>query len=175
VNSNNASAPSASDLLPGLPDAARLWVFGIDRPLASAEEERFLREVDAFLASWKAHGSSLAVARDWRYGRFLLVGVDERIAPPSGCSIDALIGILRGLEGELGVEILGGGAIWYRDEAHDGFPTRVSREVFEKLAESGEISGDTMVFDLSLTRVGEAREGRWERPAREGWHRRYLR
>jgi hypothetical protein len=170
----STSVQGAAGLLPGLPDDARLWVFAVSRALDEREEARFLGAVDDFLAQWKAHGTSLTAARDWRYGRFLLVAVDERYAAPSGCSIDALIGILRGLESELDVVILGGGAIWYRDDSRQGVPTRVSREDFEKLAREGEVSGDTVVFDLSVTRVGEARGGAWEKPARDSWHRRYL-
>jgi hypothetical protein len=103
-----------------------------------------------------------------------LVGVDERVSPPSGCSIDALVRLLRGLEAELGVELVAGGAIWYRDESRDGTPVRVSRERFRDLARAGEVSGETIVYDLSLTRVGEVRVGAWEKTARDSWHRRYF-
>jgi hypothetical protein len=117
----------------------------------------------------------LAATRDWRYGRFLLVAVDERITPPSGCSIDALNAVLRKLERELDMEVLAGGSVWFRDERAGGDPCRTTREEFGRRVKAGEVTKDTVVFDLSVTRVREAREGGWETPARDSWHRRYFR
>src|SRR4029079_18197968 len=85
-----------------LPSDARLWVFAAGRPLGAAERGRLLAPVDAFLDQWKAHGARLSAARDWRYDRFLLVGVDESAAGASGCSIDAMVHQLGGLERALG-------------------------------------------------------------------------
>jgi len=167
------STSAAGGLLPGLPDSARLWAFGVSRPLDPGEEQSFLKAVDAFLATWKAHGDPLAATREWVEGRLLLVGVDERVAAPSGCSIDALVRILQGFESELGVEIVGGGAIWHREPA-GGDPVRSSRSDFREMARQGKVGSDTIVFDLAITRVGELREGKWERPAAGSWHRRYL-
>jgi hypothetical protein len=161
------------EMLAGLPDEARLWTFGVGRSLTPEEEKEFLAEVDAFLAGWAAHGQPLAARRAWVLGRFLLVGVDERVTPPSGCSIDALVRILQRFEGEFDTGIVGGGAVWYRP-GPEAPPQACTRSEFRSLSESGEVDGDTQVFDLSLTRVGELRAGKWERPAGKGWHGRLL-
>lgn len=157
-----------------LPDDARLWVFGAGRALSPSEEETLLAAVDAFLTEWKAHGHPLSAAREWRDGRFLMVAVDERVEPPSGCSIDALVRILQEVEKALDVEILGSAPIWYRDPEADDAIRRVSRPEFRELAGAGKIDAGTIVFDPSITRLGELRAGRWERPAGRSWHRRYL-
>jgi hypothetical protein len=161
-----------NDLLRSLPDSARLWVFGVGRPLSDTEEAALLGKVDPFIRAWAAHGQPLAASREWVYRRFLLVGVDDRVAPPSGCSIDALVHLLRDLEGELGTEIVGGAAVWYRGP--EGEIRRASRAEFRSEASRGRISEDTVVFDLSITRVVELRQGKWERPARDSWHARYV-
>jgi hypothetical protein len=162
------------ELLPNLPDSARLWVFGVGRPFSAPEEAALLAKVDLFIRAWAAHGHPLAASREWVYGRFLLLGVDDRVAPPSGCSIDALVHMLRDLEGELGTEIVGGASVWYRNDGREGEVRRVSRPEFRSAAAAGRISEDTVVFDLSITRVGELREGKWETVARDSWHSRYL-
>jgi hypothetical protein len=169
MTQNPMSFPT--DPLAQLPDAARLWTFGVSRPLEPNEEARLLAEVDEFLAEWKAHGAELAAARDWRHGRFLLVVVDERVTPPSGCSIDALVRRLKSLETELEVEMVGGGPLWYREDEEI---RRVSRKEFRAQAEKGRITEETIVFDPALTRLGEEREGKWERRAGDGWHSRLL-
>lgn len=150
-----------------LPDDARLWTFASSRPLTGAEEAALLREVDDFLEGWKAHGTPLTAARDWRYGRFLLVAVDERTAPPSGCSIDAMVRVLKGLEERLDATLVDYASVWYRGE---GELRRTSRPEFSARARDGDVHLDTVVFDTTVTRVGDVRRGRWECPAREAWH-----
>jgi hypothetical protein len=151
-----------------MPDEARVWVFAADRPLEGAAADRLLGTVDAFLEGWKAHGVPLSCARDWRYERFLIVAVDERSAPPSGCSIDALVRSLKGLEAELGLALLDNSPVWFRQQG--GALRRADRATFRALARSGEVGPDTVVFDNTLTRLGELRQGGWERAARESWH-----
>lgn len=163
-----------TDPFEALPDSARLWTFGVSRILEPREERRLLDEVDAFLSRWKAHGQELAAARDWRYGRFMLVAVDDRVTPPSGCSIDALVRTLSGLERELEVEMVGGGPIWFREKGPGGPIRRVSRTEFREAAARGAVTAETVIFDPALTRLGELREGKWERRAGEGWHARLL-
>jgi len=150
-----------------LPDDARLWVFGVERPLHADEERLLLDRVDAFLEGWQAHGAPLACAREWRYGRFLMVGVDERTAPPSGCSIDAMVHLLKEMEERLGVRLVDNTPVWFQE---DGEVRRVERGAFRELARAGRIGPETPVFDNTVTRVGQLREGAWERPARESWH-----
>jgi hypothetical protein len=157
-----------------LPDSARLWTFGVSRPLTDGEARRLLVEVDAFLEGWNAHGRPLSAARAWRFGRFLLVALDDTVTPPSGCSIDALVRTLREMEDELGIEMVGGAPVWYRHGGPEGPVRRASRPEFRAAAARGEITGDTIVFDPALTRLGELREGKWELPARECWHSRLL-
>jgi hypothetical protein len=171
---NDTRSGRRDDPFGALPDSARLWTFGVSRPLSDDEEARLLDAVDGFLAGWKAHGHPLAAARDWRYGRFLLVAVDERVTPPSGCSIDALVRTLKELEAEMDVEIVGGAPVWYRQGAADGPVRRLSRPDFRKAAGEGEIGDETIVFDPTLTRLGQLRQGRWELPAAESWHSRLM-
>jgi hypothetical protein len=150
-----------------LPEHARLWVFAADRELSPEESDRLLAASDAFLGQWAAHGAPLACARDLRYDRFLLVGVDERAAGVSGCSIDALTRTLKQLGGELGVDFMDNSPVLYREGAA---VQRVSRAHFGELAESGAVSLATPVFDNTVATVGDLRAGRWEKPAGESWH-----
>ena len=154
-----------------LPDDARVWVFGSDRPLDDNAAARLLAEVDRFLAHWHAHGHPLSSARAWQDDRFLTVAVDQRTAGASGCSIDGLYRALRALESALGVQMLGGGGIFYRDAS--GTVAYASRAEFAQLAAAGAVDLDTHVFDLSVDSLGAWRE-RFEAPAHAGWHARLV-
>ena len=150
-----------------LPDEARLWVFGAGRRLEPGEARTLLDRVDTFLDGWAAHGAPLTSAREWREDTFLLVAVDERTAPPSGCSIDVLVRELKDLEARLGVSLVDHHSIWYRER---GEIRRSARPAFRALAEAGAVGPATVVFDNSVTRMGQLRSGQWERPARDAWH-----
>ncbi len=156
----------------GLPDQARLWCFAADRSLSVDEATVLVDRTEGFLAGWRAHDQDLLVGFELREGRVLLVAVDERQAAASGCSIDALLGHLRELESDLGVALIDGAAVWYRDPAGDILT--VSRREFKRLAVDGVVGRDTPVFDLTLLTLGQLREGRLEVPARDSWHGRLL-
>jgi len=153
--------------LEALPPDSRVWVFGVDRELTHDEETAVLDAVDGFLREWTAHGTPLTGARSWRYGRFLIVGVDEASAPPSGCSIDALVRVLKSVESEIGARFLGNEAVWFR--MGDGIQ-RLSRAEFRALALGGRVTPNVVVFNNSITRLHELDQNGWEGPARDHWH-----
>ena len=150
-----------------LPDDARLWVFGARAPLDEIDAPRLLGAVDGFLKQWKAHGNPLTCARDFREEYFLLVAVDERASDASGCSIDGLFRLLQQAEEGIGTSLVGGGTVYFRDEL--GLVHALSRADFQVLGSTGDVDGDTPVFDTTVTTVGELRT-RFERPARDSWH-----
>jgi hypothetical protein len=151
-----------------LPDRGRLWVFPASRDLTQAETEALLGAVDDFLAAWSAHGAPLRSARELVERRFLLVGVDVDAEAPSGCSIDALVNRLRALGTELDVSLIDHAPVWFRTD--DGDVRTVSRRDFRALAGEGAVGPSLVVFDTSLTQVGQRRQGGLERPASETWH-----
>ena len=148
-----------------LPADARVWVFASDRPLQGDDANLLLQEVDRFLDQWKAHGAPLRSAREWRDDRFLAIGVDPTAEQASGCSIDGLFRGLQQLERRLGTGLVAGGRVFYRDGK--GIALALRQEV-PTLFQHGEITGDSKVFDTSITDARSFRE-RFERPARETW------
>ncbi len=150
-----------------LPGHGRLWVFPLSRDLTDAEAEQCLEVVDDFLGAWAAHGVPLLSARELREERFVLIGVDVDAEAPSGCSIDALVNRFRVLGDELEVSFIDHAPVWFRKE---GAIHTASRADFKALIAAGEVVAGDAVFDTSLTRVEQARDGSLERPATETWH-----
>jgi hypothetical protein len=74
---------------------------------------------------------------------------------------------LSGLERALGVELLDHGPVLFR---RDDQIERLPRPAFNDLARRGDVSSDTIVFDNTVTRVADLREGRWETRASTSWH-----
>jgi hypothetical protein len=77
-----------------------------------------------------------------------------------------MFGTLRQLERDLGVDILDSNRVFFRD---GGDVQSVTRSEFRNAATTA-----TPVFDITVERLGEVREGSWEKPAAQSWHRQLL-
>lgn len=150
-----------------LPGEARVWVFAASDALTGEKADALLDAADEYLGDWKAHGLPLTCARDWRENRFLAIGVDQRDAHASGCSIDGLFRVLQRLESSLGTSLVGGGRVFYRDA--DGQITCVSRAEFASRAAAGSVADNAQVFDTSVATASAYRD-RFEQPAAASWH-----
>ena len=117
-----------------LPTDARVGIFSASRILSDEEQGRLLADVDDFIDQWGAHSTPLTAARDLRYGRFLFVAVDQSVAGPSGCSIDALVQRIKVLQQAIGVELVDHAPILFRRE---DVVERVSRDEFAQLVADG--------------------------------------
>lgn len=156
-----------------MPDNARVWVFAAPRALSADESARLMERVDGFVVRWTAHGRPVVGAREWRYGRFLLIAADEEATGVSGCSIDSLYRVLQEAERELQLPLMDASRVWYRDP--DGAIRSETRAEFRDRVRSGEVGDETPVFDNTVSTVGAVRAGEWERPFRDAWHARAFR
>ena len=89
--------------------------------------------------------------------------------PNREIAMDFPVPLVLGLEEELGATFVDNTPVWFR---HDDTIGRVSRNRFKELVQSGSVGLESVVFDNTVTRVGQVRAGEWERPASESWHRR---
>jgi hypothetical protein len=150
-----------------MPDEARLWAYHTASALSASEVETLKRNLDQFVLEWSAHGKALAAAYDLKYSQFLLLAVDERKAPASGCSIDSMVRYLGSLQFSVGIQFVGTPPVCYRkgDSVYC-----CSRDQFRRLVKEGEVSQDTIVFNETIQTVGEYKRGLWEGPFSRSWH-----
>ncbi len=144
----------------------RIWIYQADRPLTDVEGKHVLAKLEGFTSQWKAHGKALAAKAEIRYDRFVIVMVDDNVAPPTGCSIDKSVHMLKEIEGELGITLFDRMQIAYRDS--EGIRV-VPRTEFEQLLAIGEVTDETVVFNNLVASYPEL-ETLWEVPLRESWH-----
>ena len=148
-----------------LSNDAYVWIFGISPALDEQKSDALMRQVNSFLENWAAHGVPIPGAAEVRDGSFLIVAADEH-REKSGCSIDRMFGTLKQLERDLGVAILDSNRVFLRDQ--NGVRA-VQRSEFRHTA-----TPETPVFDVTVERLGDVREGAWEKPAAQSWHRQLL-
>lgn len=148
-----------------LSNDAHIWIFGISPSLDEEKSRVLLQSVNAFLDDWAAHGVPITGAAEVREGSFLIVAADEN-REKSGCSIDRMFGTLRALEQQLGVQILDSTRVFLRKD--DGVKA-VPRGEFRNAA-----NAETEVYDVTAERLGEVRQGLWQKRAADSWHRHLL-
>ena len=155
-----------------LPDAARLWTFAADRPLAADEAQAVMATVTDFLDRWQSHGRPVPGAVELRDDRFLLVAAlldaEQLNAGVSGCGIDQMTRAVDAVAEPHGFGWAGALNVAYRTA--DGAVRMVPRPAFRRLARAGEVGSETRVFDLTAGTVGALRRQGLERPAASSWH-----
>ena len=158
-------------MLASLPDAARVWLFPLDRTLSDAEADALRRSVAGWLPSWTSHQRPVQAEAEVLAGRALVVGAviseADLNAGVSGCGIDKMErAVAKALDAH-GLALASPLAVTVRDESGDW--RSLPRPAFRRLTKSGEAGPETVVLDVTATTVGDLRAHGAERPAGETW------
>ena len=154
-----------------LPDAARLWIFPLDRSLDATEAGTLRQSVADWLPSWTSHGRPVAAGVEVVAGRALAVGAviseAEANAGVSGCGIDTMERAVADAFAGIGAELAPPLGVIYRDAEGDWHS--VPRPAFRRLVRTGAAGPETPILDVTAKTVGELRASGVERPAGETW------
>ncbi len=155
-------------LFPELNSNARLWIYAVDGVLNPDTKAKVEAHLNQFVAQWHSHGRKvnghIAVVED----RFILIGADIPDAEISGCGIDASVHALEKLGEALGFALLSGLNVIYRNQ--DKQITHATRGAFRQMVRDELINGDTIVFDTSITEIGQLRAHAFQLAAKDAWH-----
>ena len=162
-----------SDLFPSLPDKARCWIYVAERPFTEDEQASLLEALQAFFAGWASHGRPVQGTATTLEDRFLVVAGVIPGGEISGCGIDASVHAVEEAAGRLGVAWSSPLLVLYRDA--EGAIHSLPRSAFRKRVADGTVTAETRVFDVSLTTLGQLRNGTFEKPAGASWHARVFR
>lgn len=156
-----------------LPDHARVWMYTANRILTDAECAAMDRSLATFRTSWAAHGQPLQSQSVLLLNQVLVLAVDESSQAATGCSIDASVAAVRGLNQAAptlsDLDLLdrswvvflanGQAAEWSRARLHD----------FWARCKAGTLDGQAQILDTTLTSLGALRtEG--VKPLADSWH-----
>ncbi|MGE0567609.1 MAG: hypothetical protein AB7O73_06640 [Bacteroidia bacterium] len=147
----------------------KVWTYLLNKELSSEILDDILSKGQTFVANWKAHEMPLDATFEIYKNRIIIVKVDESKYNASGCSIDKLLALIKSFEQEFNIELLNRLLVAYNNS--ENIAVVSSSQVKEKL-ESGEMTADTMIFDLSVS-TSEALKD-WQRPLKETWLKKYL-
>jgi len=153
-----------------LPDTSRIWIYQCNRSFSEAELTELHSLLDDFLTQWTAHGADLKAGYETPYNRFIVIGLDQSMNNASGCSIDASVHFIQGLEKRFKVDLLDKMNVSYKQGEYVAYK---ALKDFKKMAKERAVSKNTVVFNNLVTTKQEYLE-HWEVPASESWHARFI-
>jgi len=153
-----------------LPQNSRVWVYQSDREFTQEEIEFISAKALLFIDNWTRHGDDLRGSFTIKYNQFLILGVDENFNNVSGCSIDASVRFIQELEKELELDLMDKMNVSFKDGDNINI---VKLPEFQDFAKEQKVTAETVVFN-NMVNTKEDFEKKWEVPANESWHARFL-
>ncbi|REH50531.1 hypothetical protein C7448_104143 [Tenacibaculum gallaicum] len=153
-----------------LPQNARIWVYQSDREFTQEEIEFISAKALLFIDNWTRHGDDLKGSFTIKYNQFLVLAVDENFNDVSGCSIDASVRFVQELEKELELDLMNKMNVSFKDGDNINI---VKLPEFQNFAKEQKITAETVVFN-NMVNTKEDFETKWEVPANQSWHARFL-
>ncbi len=153
-----------------LPNHSRVWIYQADREFTQEEIELISAKALLFIDNWTRHGDDLKGSFTIKYSQFLVLAVDEGFNNVSGCSIDSSVHFVQEIEKELNIDLMDKMNISFKDGENINI---VKLSDFKKFVEDEKITSNTIVFN-NMINTKEDFETKWEVPANESWHKRFL-
>lgn len=153
-----------------LPQNARIWVYQSGREFTQEEIEFISAKALLFIDNWTRHGDDLKGSFTIKYNQFLVLAVDENFNNVSGCSIDASVRFVQELEKELELDLMNKMNVSFKDGDNINI---VKLPEFQNFAKEQKITAETVVFN-NMVNTKEDFETKWEVPAHQSWHARFL-
>ena len=145
---------------------SKVWIYQSDREFSTDEQQAIQLQLNDFTSQWKAHGHQLQAKAEILYNYFIVFIVDEASAGTTGCSIDASVRVIKGIEQEYSVDLFNRFNIAYKV---DDKVVILNKEDFETLISIKKINRDSIVFN-NLVQTLEDFENKWEVPFKDSWH-----
>lgn len=157
--------------LEGMSPASRVWIYQNPMPVPQEVQVAMAPEIALFCAGWTSHQRAMVTGGGIWLDRFVVLAVDESLAGASGCSIDASIGFIRGVNASYSLNLFERMAFTYLDAG--GEIHTLSAAAFKAAYAEGKIGPDTLVADTLVSTLGALNSDFWK-PLKLSWHARMV-
>ena len=124
----------------------KVIIYPASRSFTPKESKVITEKLFDFLATWAAHGKPLSSHFKIEKNQFIVVCVDEDVEAASGCSIDALGGVMKEIDQEFQLGLFDRMKATY---VENGEVKTLKLQDFRNGLRNGEISKDIEVYDFS--------------------------
>ena len=153
-----------------LPSESKIWIYQSNRKFSDDEIAEIETALQAFFENWAAHGTSLESSYQLKYNRFIIIAVNQEVQAATGCSIDSSVRFVKELEAKMSLDLMNKLNISFKDGENINI---VSLAEFQDYAKENKITSETIVFN-NMVQTKEELLTKWEVPAKESWHQRFL-
>ena len=124
----------------------KVIIYPASRSFTPKESKVITEKLFDFLATWAAHGKPLSSHFKIEKNQFIVICVDEDVEAASGCSIDALGGVMKEIDQEFQLGLFDRMKATY---VENGEVKTLKLQDFRNGLRTGEISKDIEVYDFS--------------------------
>ncbi len=147
-----------------LPSHSRVWVYQASRQLKDTEVKRVEELAASFIIEWTSHGKMMDASIRVYHDLFIVIAVDEKSAPASGCGIDKSVHFIKGVEKEFNIALLDRTVVAYRENGGIKLCP---------ISDLSKLPPSAIIFNNLVSSKGEL-ENSWEQKAGESWVSRFL-
>lgn len=153
-------------ILDNLDSNSKIWIYLADRFLESDEIVRLENDLIHFLENWSSHGAALSAGFKIQAKRAIIIGVDEKSATASGCSIDKLVHFFKKKGEEMNINFFDRMQVMF-ERNHEIAFTPLNN--FWAMRKANLLSDETIIYDTTVKNLQEWREG-WRKKFKDSWH-----
>ena len=124
----------------------KVIIYPASRSFTPKESKVITEKLFDFLATWAAHGKPLSSHFKIQKNQFIVVCVDEDVEAASGCSIDALGGVMKEIDQEFQLGLFDRMKATFVENSE---VKTLKLQDFRSGLRNGEISKDIEVYDFS--------------------------
>ena len=159
-----------------LPSHSRIWIYQSTREFTSPEVDSIKKRSEEFVTQWTSHDQLMKASIEVFHSRFIVVCVDEKTAPASGCGIDKSVKFIQSIEKEFNTSLLDRTNVAYRTSLTPSL-SKGEGEKDDKIftcniSELGNAGAITVFNNLVATK--EEFEKNWEVPIEQSWHKQFV-
>ncbi len=161
-----------------MPPHSRIWIYQSEREFSAKETESIKAKANDFVAQWTSHDQLMKASMEVFHNLFIVVCVDEKTAPASGCGIDKSVKFIQSLEKEFHTSLLSRMNVAYR--CVSPFP---KFQTLEKVAaiqicSINELKNLSLLENITvfnnLVSTKEEFDKNWELPLEKSWHKQFV-
>ena len=168
-------------VLKDLPSHSRIWIYQSNREFTETEVKQIKALSEQFINEWTSHNQKMKASIELLHNLFIVIGVDEKTAPASGCGIDKSVKFIQSLEKEFNTTLLDRMNVAYKKNSDA--PTLKGEEKgkiqictlneLASLLKEEKINSGALVFN-NLVSTKEEFEKNWEIPIEKSWHKQFI-
>ena len=144
---------------------AKVWVYQSSRVFFMQEALTMEPMLQAFVHSWKSHGTPVKGFANLFFGRFIILMADETAAGVSGCSTDSSVRLIKDIEEKYAVNMFDRTMLsfYIKDKVEQLPLSQLNYAIQHEF-----IKPDTLYFDNTVF-TKAALENSWITPTKNTW------